>query len=122
MARDTIILLHGLWMTGSEMSLLRRRLRKDGFLVDQFRYSTLAHSLGHNTERLARRIRQYDHTVHLIGHSLGGVLSLQTLRRYPDLNVDKVICLGSPLLDAQAGRTFQRTLPGRIIIGKTLPE
>ena len=122
MSTATIILLHGLWMTGAEMSLLRRRLRMAGFLVDQFRYSTMAHGLGHNTERLAHRIQEYNHPVHLIGHSLGGVLALQTLRRYPDLNVAKVVCLGSPLLDAAAGRRFHQSRSARMILGKTLPE
>jgi pimeloyl-ACP methyl ester carboxylesterase len=118
----TIILIHGLWMTGAEMSLLKKRLRTAGFNVIQFRYRTLARSLDHNSERLASLIREQAAPVSLIGHSLGGVLALQLLRQQPDLPVDKVICLGSPLLDAVAGRRLQRFRAGRMILGKTLPE
>jgi pimeloyl-ACP methyl ester carboxylesterase len=122
MTAETVILIHGLWMTGAEMSLLKKRLRAADFHVIQFRYRTLRRSLDHNSGRLASLIREQDKPVNLIGHSLGGVLALQLLQREPELNVDKVICLGAPLLDAAAGRRFHKSRPGRVILGKTLPE
>lgn len=123
MAVDTVILLHGLWMTGAEMSLLKRRLRAEGFHVIQFRYRMVTRSLDHNCDRLKKLIEAQDHTpLHLVGHSLGGVLALQTLQRFPDLRVTKVVCLGSPLLDSSAGRRFVRSMAGRAMLGKTLPE
>ena len=121
--KETVILVHGLWMTGAEMSFLKRRLRSEGLHVVQFQYRMVSKSLEHNCELLARFVReQQDQTVHLIGHSLGGVLALQTLKLYPDLPVEKVICLGSPLVDSSAGRRFLRFTPGRAMLGKTLPE
>ena len=32
----------------------------------------------------------------LVGHSLGGLLALEALRRNPELPVQRVVCLGSP--------------------------
>ena len=123
MFKDTVILVHGLWMTGAEMLLLKHRLRGDGFHVVQFRYRMMARSLDHNCERLRKLIQQHDSKcMHLIGHSLGGVLALQTLQRYPDLPIDKVVCLGSPLLDSSAGRSLGHFPRGRAMLGKTLPE
>jgi pimeloyl-ACP methyl ester carboxylesterase len=123
MAKETVILIHGLWMMGAEMMLLKRRLQADGFHVLQFRYRMMAHSLEHNCARLASCIREHQgQPVNLVGHSLGGVLALQTLQRYTDLSVAKVICLGSPLVDSSAGRRLIRFAPGRAMVGKTLPE
>jgi pimeloyl-ACP methyl ester carboxylesterase len=123
MSAETIILVHGLWMMGSEMSLLKRRLRVHGFDVHQFRYRMLTKSLDHNCEQLRSFVTNHAHgKVHIIGHSLGGVLALQTLRAHPDLPVDSVICLGSPLLDSAAGRRVGQLSAGRMILGKTLPE
>jgi pimeloyl-ACP methyl ester carboxylesterase len=122
MAKDTVILVHGLWMTGTEMTLLKRRLSADGFHVIQFRYRMVTQSLDHNCERLAGLIREQEQPVNLVGHSLGGVLALQTLQRFPDLPVAKVVCLGSPLVDTSAGRRFIRFAPGRAMLGKTLPQ
>jgi len=123
MPDETIILVHGLWMTGYEMSLLKRRLRSRGYTVDQFRYRMVTRDLQHNSDRLRDFIaRQRTAKVHLIGHSLGGVLALQTLRKYPELQVDRVVCLGSPLVDSEAGRRVVKFRSGRAILGKTLPQ
>jgi pimeloyl-ACP methyl ester carboxylesterase len=123
MTKDTIILAHGLWMTGAEMSLLKRRLRKAGFHVVPFRYRMLSRSLQQNTQRFAQFIRNHaSENTSLLGHSLGGVMALQTLQAFPDLPVSKVLCLGSPLLDTAAGRVLSRFKPGQAMLGKTLPE
>ncbi len=124
MSKDTVILVHGLWMTGSEMSLLRRRMRAHGYRVHQFRYRMLTRSLDHNRERLKDFIDRHaaDGRAHIIGHSLGGVLALQTLQAYPELPVNSVICLGSPLVDSAAGRRFGGSGVGRAFLGKTLPD
>ena len=123
MSDATIILVHGLWMTGSEMALLKRRLRARGYRVRQFRYRMVTRDLAFNVERLRAFILQHksDQT-HLIGHSLGGVLSLHTLQLYPDLPIQRVVCLGSPLVDSAAGRRVAKIAAGRAILGKTLPE
>jgi pimeloyl-ACP methyl ester carboxylesterase len=123
--QDTIILLHGLWMTGFELGILQRRLQDRGFNVVCFRYHMVNYSLEHNRRRLRRFVRAQvvGGELHLVGHSLGGVLALQTLRRYPDLPVAKVVCLGSPLVDTRAGRFVERLgPPARAVLGKTLPE
>jgi pimeloyl-ACP methyl ester carboxylesterase len=122
MARPTVILVHGLWMKGLEMSYLRRCLRELGYPVEQFRYRTVASNLASNCTRLRAFIQRHNHPVALIGHSLGGVLSLHTLCRYPELPVAKVICIGSPLVDTAAGRSMYGFKAGRFILGRLLPE
>ena len=123
MSAETVILVHGLWMTGYEMSLLTRRLAAAGYRVVQFRYRMVSRPLDFNLERLAEFIETHTHDrCHIIGHSLGGVLALQVLQEFPDLPVDKVVCLGSPLVDTRAGRRFMRFATGRAMLGRTLPE
>jgi pimeloyl-ACP methyl ester carboxylesterase len=53
----------------------------------------------HNAARLKEFInRRAGSETYLVGHSLGGV---QTLQRFSDLPIDKVVCLGSPLADTE---------------------
>ncbi len=47
-------------------------------------------------ERLVEHLRRKP-TAWLVGHSLGGLVILEALRRAPDLPVERVVCLGSPL-------------------------
>ena len=87
----------------------------------------VSRSLDYNRRRLRIAIlcaaRSGPHApVHLVGHSLGGVLALHTLKRFPELPVDKVVCLGSPLVDTSAGRVLHDYAAGRALLGKTLPQ
>jgi len=111
-------------MNGMDMSLLRHRLRRLlGTTVEQFSYHTVTEGIAENARRLSRFIGlQQADTVHLVGHSLGGVLALKTLRRFPTDKIGRVVCLGSPLLGSSAARTFSRWTLGRKMIGQTLRE
>jgi len=96
--------------------------RKD-FYPRNFNHRWATKSLDTNRRKLQKFIPDHaGNRVHLVGHSLGGVLALQTLQQFPDLPVDRVICLGSPLVDSAAGRRVLRFRAGRAILGKTLPE
>ncbi len=109
-------------MTGFEMGWLRKQLNNNGYRAVRFSYRMLSRDLDHNIEKLRQAILAERGPVHLLGHSLGGVMALQTLRKHPELNVDKVICMGSPLAGTQAGSNFARFNFGNFMLGKTLPE
>lgn len=52
---------------------------------------------------LIARLREGPPTA-LLGHSLGGLIALEALRREPALPVTRVVCLGSPLRGSGAAR------------------
>jgi pimeloyl-ACP methyl ester carboxylesterase len=81
------------------------RLRARGFQPLLFAYSTLWREPEEAIQSLAARLRALGGPpVHLLGHSLGGVIALETLRRFPDLPVARVLCLGSPIAGSGAAR------------------
>ncbi len=122
-SNQSVLLIHGLWMVGAVMEILGYRLRQAGFRTQNFSYRMISRGLDENIERLHRRIGEMSCAcLHLVGHSLGGVLALQTLHRYPDAVSGRVVCLGSPLLDTVAGRRLDESRWGSKILGRTLPE
>lgn len=81
------------------------RLRARGFAPLLFAYSTLWREPEEAVQALAARLRSLaDAPTHVLGHSLGGVIALETLRRFPDLPVARVLCLGSPIAGSGAAR------------------
>lgn len=122
MDTGAVILVHGLWMTGLELMLLRRFLENAGLRVSRFRYATVEGAFDENLERLHVFISGLAEPAHIVGHSLGGVLSLHMLCRYPDAPVGRVVCLGSPLTDSVAGRSLARSRWSAWMLGKTLSE
>lgn len=107
---DHVILLHGLWMRGFALLMLHRRLMEAGFRVHRFDYMSVATTQERILGRLEARIHelgQEAQAVHLVGHSLGGLLALRACHDAgAPLPSGRVVCLGSPLKGSAAARRF----------------
>jgi pimeloyl-ACP methyl ester carboxylesterase len=106
---EHVILLHGLWMRGFALAMLHRRMMEEGFRVHRFDYLSVANTQERTLERLHERISELGEqaaAVHLVGHSLGGLLALQVCHAAHALPRGRVVCLGSPLMGSAAARGF----------------
>jgi pimeloyl-ACP methyl ester carboxylesterase len=77
---DHVILLHGLWMRGFALAMLHRRLMEADFRVHRFDYLSVASTEQSIVDRLRARMAALSseaENVHLVGHSLGGLLALR---------------------------------------------
>lgn len=116
---DDVLLLHGLWMRGFAMAMLHRRLREDGFRVHQFEYMSVAAPPEQAIARLRKRIRALGPApVHVVGHSLGGILALLACRD-DDLPTGRIVCLGSPLNGSGAARGLTHRWGGDMLLGRS---
>lgn len=124
MLTETVVCVHGYLSHGAGMYLIKRRLEREyGLPALLFSYPSVRGTLDENSAALAAFIREQDiDTVHIIGHSLGGVLALRTLSNDPDVTSGRVVCLGSPLSGSRAGRILSELDWAEDIIGKSLPE
>jgi len=118
---EHVILLHGLWMRGFALSMLHHRLMEAGFRVHRFDYLSVAASEQRILDRLHARIADLaseTDTVHLVGHSLGGLLALRACSDATALPQGRIVCLGSPLRGSAAARGFARWgRGGEILLG-----
>ncbi len=113
--------VHGLWMTGFELEWLRREVDRCGYRTHQFRH----HSLLSRPEDSARRLKAFlasidAEVVHLVGHSLGGIVLVHLFDQMPQSRPGRVLMMGTPLLgsttaSAFANRRWLRPLLGRSI-------
>lgn len=107
---ESVVLLHGLMMRSPSMWLLARRLRQQGFRTECFDYGMLFGTPARAAERLAMRLYALaPGPVHLVAHSLGGLVALDALNQYQKLPPGRVVCLGSPLAGSSAARGLQRS-------------
>lgn len=69
------------------------------------------------TDALARRLQTFDGPVHLLAHSLGGVVVLETLARTHDLPPGRIVLLGSPVQGSRAARAVASWSFGSHLLG-----
>ena len=102
---ETVLLLHGLMMRGPMLLPLAGRLRRRGFRPLLFGYPTLWKTPSLAMDRLAMRLYELgEGPVHIVAHSLGGLIAIETLNRYQQLPRGRIVCLGSPIAGSSAAR------------------
>jgi pimeloyl-ACP methyl ester carboxylesterase len=121
---SAVVYVHGLWMVGAEGQLLRRRLRHEcGFDFYTFPYGSVRTPLGQIVEALGAMLQQLPgRQVHLLGHSLGGLIILECLRRYRIERPGRVVLLGSPLLGCRTAARLGRLRLARPLLGRAVCE
>jgi hypothetical protein len=121
-----IVYVHGLWLTGIEGGILRKRLAKNlGAETRAFSYPSVNLSMAANARALARFLGEMRaDTLHLVGHSLGGLVILKLFEGgdWPNLPPGRIVLLGSPLNGSRAARNLGRLPLGRKILGRGVDE
>lgn len=117
-AKPRVVLVHGIWNAKSWLAPLARRLRHEGFEVDVFGYPSI---LGGPEPAIAALIQrlQGGPPTYLVGHSLGGMIGLEALRRAPGVPVQRMVCLGSPLCGSGAARGLGRRAWTAPVLGRS---
>ncbi|MGE5240765.1 MAG: esterase/lipase family protein [Bacteroidota bacterium] len=116
-------MIHGLWFSGHVMFVLARRLRRRGFTVHAFSYPSVRADLAANAARLARFLDALDaDTVHLVGHSLGGILIRALFHFYPNQKPGRIVTLATPHGGCRVAQHLERHAFWRRAMGKGVAQ
>lgn len=118
-----VVYIHGLWLTGAEAVLLRRRLSHElGAETRAFAYRSVNSNLIDNAAALGNYLTSIQtDTLHLVAHSLGGVVLLKLFERpLCALAPGRVVLLGSPVRGSRSAQRLARLPFGRAILGHTV--
>jgi pimeloyl-ACP methyl ester carboxylesterase len=123
-----IVYVHGLWLCGLESHWLRGRLSLDlGAEARTFSYPSVAADATTNARALAKYLGAIRaDTLHLIGHSLGGLVILKLFgedaaapARLPP---GRIVLMGTPLRGSRAAHNVARLPFGKKIMGLGVAE
>jgi pimeloyl-ACP methyl ester carboxylesterase len=116
----TIVLVHGLWMSGFQLKVLQHRLESAGnFRVVSYSYPTVSGGMTDHVRGLVELARkQRVDELHFVGHSLGGLVILRALELTDDLPPGRAVLLGTPSQGSRAAQGVARVVPfGKAILG-----
>lgn len=113
-----VLLLHGIWNARGWMLPLAMRLRQQHFQTWLFGYDSVYGGAEKAVDALLRRIDVFaGQPLVLVGHSLGGLVALQAVRR--GAAVERVVCLGSPLRGSATARALSRRRGSSWVLGRS---
>lgn len=120
--KTATVFVHGLWLTGMESLLMRRRLAaQNGFECHSFTYSTVGGSMDLVVDMLRRFVGGIDaDRVHFVGHSLGGLVLYRYFEKAQPSPPGRVVLLGSPTVKSRTAERVGRlpllsSLIGRLV-------
>lgn len=117
-AGSNLLLIHGLWMRSVSMRWLASRLHGRGFTPHYFGYYSLLQDTDAVVARLADTLRAQP-GMHVLAHSLGGLLTVRAVALAGVERVGRVVCLGSPLAGSGAASGLIDRLPlGAQLVGR----
>lgn len=121
--REAVVFIHGIWMTGLEMSLLRRRVAACGYDCHQFHNHSLLSTPRQNATRLDQYARRIDaDVIHFVGHSLGGIVLMHLFADHPEQKPGRVLLLGSPLKGSALAMMLNRNPITRMFLGRAIHQ
>jgi pimeloyl-ACP methyl ester carboxylesterase len=120
--KTAAVFVHGLWLTGAESALMRRRLgARHALNCLSFGYRTVGRSMDEVVQGLARFVESIDaDQIHFVGHSLGGLVLYRYFERAAACPPGRVVFLGSPTVKSRTAERVGRlpllsSLLGRIV-------
>ncbi len=122
-AQEAVVLVHGLWVHGLAMELMRRRIARCGYRALAYSYPSMRLTLTENAQRLARYCRELAAPrVNLVGHSMGGLIVLRALESAAGFTPGRVVLTATPFVESFAARRLARLPGGRAALGRSMPE
>ena len=121
---ECVVVVHGLWMHGfTSLPMARHLRRKMHCPVYVFDYMSTLRALDHNSKQLFRYCQALEeHTVHLVGHSLGGLVVVNMLNRHDFDRPGRAVAIGSPFGHSESGKRLAKIpLLGKIL-GRSLHQ
>lgn len=106
-AQQAVVLVHGLWMGRWSFASIDKYLSNQGYKVYRFGYATTRRPFDFNVLKLQAFVNSRpEKVVHLVVHSMGGLLSMTSLPKIT--KTGKLVMLGSPINGSAAAKSLNR--------------
>ena len=119
--REGVVLLHGIGRTSRSMRKLERSLQQAGLATLNLTYASRKKPLEQLAEEIHPAISQFSEAIHgplhIVGHSMGGLLARVYVARYRPCRLGRVVMLGTPNGGSEIADLLQDTLLYRSYYG-----
>jgi len=114
-----VIVLHGIIRSSKSIYTVAEQLRSEGFTAFPMEYPSTQISIEQAAEYLDSIIQNLDgvEELHLVGHSMGGLVIRAWFAKHNDPRIKRVVMLGTPNYGAEMADLVKRNLLFRTVFG-----
>lgn len=119
---EHVLLLHGILMSSLELRFLGYQLNKAGYQTHYVFYHSVLKTVEQNAYDIQRKLSGLNcNKLHIVAHSLGGLVTLHLLKQNREFPPGRVVMLGSPVNGSWLAQQLCRWPLISRIIAKSLP-
>ena len=123
LAGTAVIMVHGLWTPAAVFALHSHWLYHCGYRPLRFGYPSVRATLSQNVKALKRFVARTSATqIHLVGHSMGGLIILDLLAQAPDPRLRRAVLLGTPCVGSHCARQLAGVAGMSALLGRSIME
>lgn len=106
--KPNVLLIHGVLMNPLEMRYLGKQLENSGFNVHYVFYQSVLKTPADNAKAVYKKITKLKlPDLHIVAHSLGGIITLHLFDQFDDIPAGRVVMLGSPVQGSSIAKRVQ---------------
>lgn len=122
--KANVLLIHGLLSNPLEMAYLGVQLEKHGLKTHYVFYPSIMKTLEENTQPIKEKIKDIGpvDTLHLVAHSLGGLLLAHLFEHGFEMPEGRILTLGSPIKGSVTAKELSKWPMTSDILAKSMPK
>ena len=122
---DYVVLIHGMKQSSKSMSKIAAHLNELGYTTIKIDYPSTKHSIEDSVKHfILEKLATLDpkRKVHIIGYSLGGIITRYIIDNHKPENLGNVILIGSPNNGSEIAGILQSQVLANKIFGPVLKD
>jgi len=121
--QTNVLLIHGVLMNPLEMRFLGNQLKRAGFNVHYIFYQSVLKNSAQNAREIHKKIKKLNlPNLHIIAHSLGGIITMHLFEQFNDIPSGRVVMLGSPINGSYVAQKVQKWPIISPLLSKSMPS